>query len=57
MRLTTVTNTKTGIIATNGKLFFAKRYDKPMPWQIFTTQARAQAWLERSIRPAAVRWN
>jgi hypothetical protein len=55
--LTTITNTKAGIIATNGKLYFAKRYDRMGPWQIFTTQARAQAWLENAPRPSVVRWN
>jgi hypothetical protein len=55
--LTTVSNTKAGIIATNGKLYFAKRHDRMGPWQIFTTQARAQAWLDVTTRPSMVQWN
>ncbi len=57
MNLTTVSSTKAGIIATNGKLYFAKRHDKMLPWQIFTKLERAQAWLERPSQPAVVRWN
>ena len=57
MRLTTITNTKAGLIATNGKLYFVKRHDRPAPWQIFTTLPRAQAWLERTPQPVTVRWN
>lgn len=57
MDLTTVSSTKAGIIATNGKLYFAKRHDKVLPWQIFTQLERAQAWLERTPQPSVVRWN
>jgi hypothetical protein len=55
--LTTLSSTAAGIIATNGKLFFAKRHDRMGPWQIFTSQARAQAWLEQRPQPSIVRWN
>ncbi len=56
-KLTTVSDTKAGIIATNGKLYFAKRYDRPGPWQIFTSRERATAWLEQRQQPSVVRWN
>ena len=59
MRLTTITDTKAGLIATNGKLYFAKRHDRPAPWQVFTTQDRAQSWLDSLNRsaPSIIRWS
>jgi hypothetical protein len=56
-QLTTVSDTKAGIIATNGKLYFAKRHDRMGPWQVFTSRDRAQAWLDVTVIPSMVRWN
>lgn len=45
-----------GLLATDGKLFYVKKFKCDQPWRLFTTQKIAMTYLNDQPVPSMIRW-